>query len=56
MREILFRAKAKDGEWAEGYYAMMGKEDLVRHYIVQNCALAAIFDDPEENMFSMMLK
>ena len=58
MREILFKAKQKDWRdlpeeswWVEGYYAMMGKEDLVRHYIVQNCALAAIFDDPEENMY-----
>lgn len=58
MREILFRAKRKNWRelpeeswWVEGYYAMMGKEDLVRHYIVQNCALTALFDDPEENMY-----
>lgn len=37
MKEILFRAKRIDnGEWVEGYYAMMGTENLVRHYIVQN--------------------
>lgn len=52
MREILFRAKIKDtDEWVEGYYAMMGKENLIRHYIVQNCALTGLFDDPEENMY-----
>ena len=58
MREILFKAKQKDWRelpeeswWVEGYYAMMGKEDLVRHYIVQNCALADLFADPEENMY-----
>lgn len=52
MREILFRAKVKDtDEWVEGYYAMMGKENLIRHYIVQNCALTGLFDDPEENMY-----
>lgn len=52
MREILFRAKIKDAdEWVEGYYAMMGKENLVRHYIVQNCALTGLFSDPEENMY-----
>ena len=52
MREILFRAKIKDAdEWVEGYYAMMGKENLIRHYIVQNCALTGLFSDPEENMY-----
>ena len=52
MREILFRAKIKDtDEWVEGYYAMMGKENLIRHYIVQNCALTGLFSDPEENMY-----
>ena len=58
MREILFKAKPKDWRdisekswWVEGYYAMMGKENLVRHYIVQNCALTGLFGDPEENMY-----
>lgn len=52
MRGILFRAKSKeDGAWVEGYYAMMGKGNLVRHYIVQNCALTGLFEDPEENMY-----
>lgn len=52
MREILFRAKIKDtDEWVEGYYAMMGKCNLIRHYIVQNCALTGLFEDPEENMY-----
>lgn len=52
MRDILFRAKIKDtDEWVEGYYAMMGKENLIRHYIVQNCALTGLFTDPEENMY-----
>ena len=52
MREILFRAKQiDDGEWVEGYYAMMVKENLIRHYIIQNCALTGLFDDPEENMY-----
>ena len=58
MREILFKAKPKDWRdisekswWVEGYYAMMGKENLVRHYIVQNCALTGLFEDPEENMY-----
>lgn len=52
MREILFRAKRiDDGEWAEGYYAMMGKGNLIRHYIVQNCALTGLFEDPEDNMY-----
>lgn len=52
MREILFRAKIKDtDEWVKGYYAMMGKENLIRHYIVQNCALTGLFSDPEENMY-----
>ena len=58
MREILFKAKQKDWRdlpeeswWVEGYYAMMGKEDMVRHYIVQNCALTSLFSDPEENMY-----
>ena len=52
MREILFRAKRNDdGEWVEGYYAMMGKGNLIRHYIVQNCALTGLFEDPEDNMY-----
>lgn len=52
MREILFRAKRVDnGEWVEGYYAMMGKGNLIRHYIVQNCALTELFEDPEDNMY-----
>lgn len=52
MREILFRAKLIDnGEWREGYYAMMGKGNLIRHYIVQNCALTGLFEDPEDNMY-----
>lgn len=52
MREILFRAKRiDDGEWVEGYYAMMGKGNLIRHYIVQNCALMGLFEDPEDNMY-----
>ena len=52
MREILFRAKRVDnGEWVEGYYAMMGKGNLIRHYIVQNCALTGLFEDPEDNMY-----
>lgn len=58
MREILFKAKQKDWSdlpeeswWVEGYYAMMGKGNLIRHYIVQNCALTGLFEDPEENMY-----
>lgn len=52
MREILFKAKQiDDGEWVEGYYAMMGKGNLIRHYIVQNCALTGLFEDPEDNMY-----
>ena len=52
MREILFRAKRiDDSEWVEGYYAMMGKGNLIRHYIVQNCALTGLFEDPEDNMY-----
>ena len=52
MKEILFRAKQiDDGEWVEGYYAMMGKGNLIRHYIVQNCALTGLFEDPEDNMY-----
>ena len=52
MREILFRAKQiDDGEWVEGYYAMMGKGNLIRHYIVQNCALTGLFKNPEDNMY-----
>ena len=57
MREILFKAKVKDWRerpkewwWVEGYYAMMGKDDLIRHYIIQNCALAGVFKNPEMNM------
>lgn len=58
MREILFKAKQKDWSdlpeeswWVEGYYAMMGKGNLIRHYIVQNCALTGLFEDPEDNMY-----
>lgn len=58
MREILFKAKQKDWRdlpeeswWVEGYYAMMGKEDLFRHYIVQNCALTGLFEETEDNMY-----
>ena len=58
MREIIFKAKQKDWSdlpeeswWVEGYYAMMGKCNLIRHYIVQNCALTGLFEDPEENMY-----
>ena len=52
MREILFRAKKiDDGEWVEGFYAMMGKGNLIRHYIVQNCALTGLFEDPKDNMY-----
>lgn len=52
MREILFRAKQiDDGEWVEGYYAMMGVDSLIRHYIVQNCAITKLFKNPEDNMY-----
>lgn len=58
MREILFKAKPKnwrehpkDVGWVEGYYAMMGTDNLIRHYIVQNCAITRLFSDPEENMY-----
>lgn len=52
MREILFKAKWLDnGEWVEGYYAKLGKGDLIRHYIIQNCALVGLFDNPEANMY-----
>lgn len=52
MREILFRAKQiDDGEWVEGYYAMMGVDSLIRHYIVQNCAVTKLFKNPEDNMY-----
>ena len=51
-REILFKAKRKDnGEWVEGYYAMLGVGDIVRHYIIQNCAVAKLFEKPEDNMY-----
>lgn len=30
---------------------MMGKGNLIRHYIVQNCALTGLFEDPEDNMY-----
>lgn len=57
MREILFKAKAKNWRerpkewwWVEGYYAKMGKDDLVRNYIIQNYALAGLSEDPEMNM------
>ena len=51
MREILFRAKSKDnGEWTEGYYAMLGDEDLTRHFIVQNCAVLKLSENQEDNM------
>lgn len=52
MREILFKAKRKyNGEWVEGYYAMLGVGDIVRHYIIQNCAVAKLFEKPEDNMY-----
>ena len=58
MREILFKAKPKDWRehlkeagWVEGYYAMMGTDNLIRHYIVQNCALTRLFKNPEDNMY-----
>ena len=58
MREILFRAKQKnwcelpkDDWWVEGYYAMMGVDSLIRHYIVQNCAVTKLFKNPEDNMY-----
>lgn len=51
MREILFRAKSKDnGEWTEGYYAILGDEDLARHFIVQNCAVLKLSENQEDNM------
>lgn len=51
MKEILFRAKSKNnGTWVEGYYAMMGVNSLIRHYIVQNCAVTNLFENPEDNM------
>lgn len=57
-REILFRAKQKnwcelpkDDWWVEGYYAMMGVDSLIRHYIVQNCAVTKLFKNPEDNMY-----
>lgn len=58
MREILFKAKrknwrelSKDEWWVEGYYAMMGVDSLIRHYIVQNCAVTKLFKNPEDNMY-----
>ena len=52
MREILFRAKEKNKkEWVEGYYAKMGKGNIIRHYIVQNCALTDLFNTVEDNMY-----
>lgn len=52
MREIIFKAKRKyNGEWVEGYYAMLGVGDIVRHYIIQNCAVAKLFEKPEDNMY-----
>lgn len=58
MREILFRAKRKNWRelpkkewWVEGYYAMMGVDSLIRHYIVQNCAITRLFKNPEDNMY-----
>lgn len=58
MREILFRAKRKNWRelpkedwWVEGYYAMMGVDSLIRHYIVQNCAVTKLFKNPEDNMY-----
>ena len=57
MREILFRAKQKKWRelpkekwWVEGCYAMMGVGSLIRHYIVQNCAVTKLFKNPEDNM------
>lgn len=58
MREILFKAKPKDWRehpkdagWVEGYYAMMGTDNLIKHYIVQNCAITRLFKNPEDNMY-----
>lgn len=58
MREILFRAKRKnwrehpkDAGRVEGYYAMMGTDNLIKHYIVQNCAITRLFKNPEDNMY-----
>lgn len=58
MREILFKAKHKNWRelpkeewWVEGYYAMMGVDSLIRHYIVQNCAVTKLFKNPEDNMY-----
>ena len=52
MREKLFKAKAKDnGEWVEGYYAMMGKGENAKHYIIQNGAIPALFKNEEDNMY-----
>lgn len=52
MREKLFKAKAKDnGEWIEGYYAMMGKGENAKHYIIQNGAIPALLKNEEDNMY-----
>lgn len=58
MREILYKAKLKDWRelpkeagWVEGYYAMMGTDNIIRHYIVQNCAITRLFKNPEDNMY-----
>ena len=51
MREILFKAKSRrDGGWVEGYYAQLGIDDHIEHYIIQNMALTKLFDDWEKNM------
>jgi uncharacterized phage protein (TIGR01671 family) len=50
-RHIQFKAKRIIGrEWVYGYYAMLGENDLVKHYIIQNMALAELFENPEKNM------
>ncbi len=51
MREILFRAKSKNShEWVEGYYAMLGTGNFIKHYIVQNFSVTKLFKNPEDNM------
>lgn len=51
MREILFKAKSKSGnDWVEGYYAKLGIDEHIEHYIIQNMALTKLFDDWKKNM------
>lgn len=56
-REILFKAKVMDSKgrlaeesWVEGYYAEMGTEENIKHYIIQNGALLKLFEKEEDNM------